>query len=225
MNRRRKLVIALGALALGSPLGVHAQTKVWRLGYLDVGSRQSMVEQRNYDALIDGLRARGYIEGKNYVLEARFADGNMSRLDELAAELVRQKVDVMLSRGTQASHAAKRATSTIPIVLVSSTDPVGDKLVEKLARPGGNVTGMSIGNDETVQKLIELMMVAVPKMNRIAVLANPTNTAASALLVRVQAAAKKSGKQIVPVSARSTEEIERGFATMQHERVGGLVTT
>ena len=223
MNNRRKLVIALGASALAFPLTPRAQTKIWRLGYLDYGSRQSLVEAGRYAALMDGLRERGYVEGKNFVLEARFADGHADRMDGLAAELVRQKVDLILSTGTPASRAAQRATTTIPIVVTVTTDPVGDGLAASLARPGGNITGMSSGAEDTVLKLLELLLVAVPKLTRIAVIANSENSTHSQQQSRLQAAAKQAGKQVVPVRVRTSEEIERGFATMNREHVDAVI--
>ena len=223
MNNRRKLVIALGASALAFPLTPRAQTKIWRLGYLDYGSRQSLVEAGRYAALMDGLRERGYAEGKNFVLEARFADGHADRMDGLAAELVRQKVDLILSTGTPASRAAQRATTTIPIVVTVTTDPVGDGLAASLARPGGNITGMSSGAEDTVLKLLELLLVAVPKLTRIAVIANSENSTHSQQQSRLQAAAKQAGKQVVPVRVRTSEEIERGFATMNREHVDAVI--
>ena len=152
MNNRRKLIVALGAAALASPLTPLAQpTKVWRLGYLDFGSRQSNVDAGRYAALIEGLRERGYVEGRNLVLEIRHADGKTDRLDEFAADLVRQKVDLILSTGSSATQAAQRATAIIPIVVTAITDPVRVGIAASMARPGGNITGMSSGIEDTVQ--------------------------------------------------------------------------
>ena len=223
MNHRRKLLMALGAAALTLPLTPRAQTKIWRLGYLDYGSRQSLVDAGRYAALMDGLRERGYVEGKNFVLEARYADGNADRMDGLAAELVRQKVDLILSTGTVASHAARRATATIPIVITITTDPVGEGFAASLARPGGNITGMTSGAEDTVLKLIELMTVAVPKLKRIAVVTNPASSSLAPQLLRLQAAAKRAGKTVLPVNVRAPEEIERGFATMTREHVDAVI--
>jgi putative ABC transport system substrate-binding protein len=220
VNNRRKLVIALGASALSSPFTLHAQpqTKVWRIGYLDLGSRQSMVDAGRYAALIEGLREHGYVEGKNLVLEARYADGKADRLDGLAAELVRQKVDLVISTGTPTSRAAQRAMATIPIVVTVTDDPVMDGFAASLARPGANMTGMTSGNADTVQKLVELSLVAVPKLKRIAVLTNPATSVHAPRLLSIQTAAKKTGRQVLPVSARTSEEIERGFVTIARER-------
>jgi putative ABC transport system substrate-binding protein len=172
---------------------------------------------------MQGLRERGYVEGKNLVLEAHYVDGNADRLDGLAAELVRQKADLILTLGSIASRAAQRATATIPIVVIATNDPVGDGFATSLARPGSNLTGMSAGNDDTVQKLIELLIVAVPKLKRIAVLANPASSGHAPLLLRLEAAAPQTGQQILPMSVRTPDEIEHGFATMARERADAVI--
>ena len=225
MNTRRKLIVALGASTLLPPLRAFAQQqgKLWRIGYLENGSRQSLVDAGRYAALMQGLREYGYVEGKNIILDARFADGDADRLDGFAAELVRQKVDLILSTGSTASQAAQRATATIPIVATVTNDPVGEGFATSLARPGGNVTGMSSGNDDTVQKLLELLLLAVPKLKRIAVLTNPANVSHPPLLLRIQAAARRTGKQVLSMSVSTPIEIERGFATMARERIDAVI--
>jgi putative ABC transport system substrate-binding protein len=225
MSTRRRLVFAFGASALVSPLSSFAQpaNKVWRLGYLDLGSRVSVVEAGRHSALMDGLRERGYVEGKNLVLEGRYADGNADRMDGLAAELVRQNVDLIVSTGAPASHAAKRATATIPIVVTLTTDPVGEGFAASLARPGGNITGMTTGNDDTAQKLVELLLVAAPKLKRFAVISNTSVSTHPPLVQRVQAAAKQAGKQVVSIGVRTPQDIERGFATIARERADAVI--
>jgi len=225
MNRRRKLVVAFGAGALMAPFASFAQQpgKVWRIGYIDFGSRQSTLDSGRHGALIEGLRELGYVEGRNFVLEAHYADGDMDRVDGFAAELVRQKVDLILTLGSAASRAAQRATATIPIVVISSPDPVREGFAASLARPGGNLTGMSNGADDTVQKLVELLIAAAPKLNRVAVLINPANGAHASLLSGVQAAARKTGKLVLPVSVRAPDEIQSRFATMARERADALI--
>lgn len=224
MNNRRKLLLALAASPLASPLSSLAQpAKVWRIGYLDSGSRLSTMDSGRYRALIEGLRERGYTEGKNIILEVRYADSKMDRLDALAAELVQQKVDLIVSTGTAASKAAQRATATIPIVVTVTVDPVADGLAASLARPGGNMTGMSLGNEDTVQKLVELLMLAVPKLKRFTVLTNPANPGHPQLLLRVQDAARQAGKQVSPIGVRTLDEIERGFSTMMREHTDGVI--
>ncbi len=225
MNRRRKLLVALVASALVAPRRALAQPqgKVWRIGYLDFGTRQSLVDSGRYAALMEGLRGQGYVEGRNFVLEARYADGNADRLHEFAQELVRQKVDLILSTGTPASHAAQRATATIPIVVTVTNDPVSDGFAASLARPGGNMTGMASSIADTVQKLVEFLMVAVPKLKRIAVLTNAANSSHPPMLLSVQAAAHQTGKQFLPMSVRTPDEIERRFATMAGERIDSVI--
>ena len=225
MNNRRRLIVALGASALAEPFSSLAQQagKVWRIGYIDAGSRQSLVNSGRYAALIDGLREQGYLEGKNFVLEARYADGNANRLQGFAQELVRQKVDLILALGAVETPAAQQATRTIPIVVLNMTDPVGNGFAASLARPGGNITGMSSGADETVQKLVELLIVAVPKLKRIAVMSNPANIVNGPLISRVQTAGKQTDKLVMPLSVRTPEEIERGFTTMARERMDAVI--
>jgi putative ABC transport system substrate-binding protein len=225
MNSRRRLLVALGAGALTLRLRALAQTqgKVWRVGYLDLGSRQLLVDSGRYAALMEGLGGHGYVEGRNLVIEARFADGNTDRLDGFAAELVRQQVDLILTQGTPASHAAKRATAAIPIVVTQATDPVGEGFAASLARPGANLTGMTSGIDDTAQKLVELLMAAVPTLKRIAVLSNPANVAHRSMLSNLQLAAQQTGKQLLPLSVRTPAEIEPSFATMARERIDGVI--
>lgn len=225
MNSRRKLFVALGAGMLAVPFGAFAQQqgKVWRIGYIDFGSRRSLVDSGRYANLIEGLRERGYVEGRNLVLEARFAEGNADRLNPLAAEMVQKKIDLILSQGTPASHAAKLATTTIPIVVVATTDPVGDGFAKSLARPGGNITGMSSSAEDTVQKLVELLSAAVPGLTRIAVANNPGSSAHTGLVLRVQDAVRRTGKQVLPMGVRTREEIERGFETVMRARAEAMI--
>jgi putative ABC transport system substrate-binding protein len=225
MNNRRKLVIALGAGALAAPFGCLAQQqgKVWRIGYLDFGSRQSVVNSGWRGALIEGLRELGYVEGKNLVLQERYAEGNSDRLNGFAAELVEQKVDLIIIYGATAARFGKRVTATIPIVITAIADPVGNGFAASLARPGGNITGMTGGAEDTNQKMVELLSVANPKLKRIAVLTNPLNDSHASLLLSVQAAARKTGKQALPKNVRTLDEIERGFATMTREHTDGVI--
>jgi putative tryptophan/tyrosine transport system substrate-binding protein len=224
MNTRRKIIFALGAGVL-APLAAFAQpqTKVWRIGYLDLGSRQSLVDTGRYAALIQGLRDLGYVEGKNFVLEARYADGKADVLDGIAAELVRQNVDLIVSTGTPACKAAQRATTTIPIVVTVTGDPVIDGLAASLARPGGNITGMSSGIDDTVKKLVELLSIAVPKMKRVAAITNSANVTHTSMLSSIQAAARQTGMQVMSVSVHTPDEIERGFEAMVRQRIDAVV--
>ena len=225
MIARRKLLVALCAGVIGTPLRAFAQPqgKIWRVGYIDFGTRQSTLESGRYAALMQGLRESGYVDGRNLVIEARYAEGRLDRVDGFAVELVRQKVDLILTLGSAASRAAQRATSTIPIVVISSPDPVREGFAASLARPGGNLTGMSNGADDTVEKLLELLLAAAPKLNRVAVLTNPANGAHESLLAGVQSAARKTGKKHLPMSVRTPEEIDKRFASMARERADGVI--
>ena len=197
--------------------------KVWRIAYLDYGSRQSMVDAGRMTALMQGLAGFGYVEGRNFVFDARYADGQVERLDTFAAELVARKPDLILVTGAVAAQAAKRATALIPIVVTVNADPVAEGLAATLARPGGNVTGLSSGGAETVQKLVELLIVAVPKIKRVAVLTNPANVRSADDVVQLLAALRTKNREALPVRARTSQEIEQAFAPMVRERAEGVV--
>ena len=224
MTTRRKLLVVLGA-ALAAPLASFAQQpgKIWRIGFLAPRSRPTSAEPDVYSAFPQGMRQLGYIEGKNFVIEWRFADGKFERLPGLAAELVQMKVDVIVAAGTVATQVAQRATTTIPIVIAASLDPVGSGFVKSLTRPGGNITGLSLATSDFSPKHLELLMTVAPKLSRVAVLVNPDNSAHPALLKSVQAAAQKLGVQVLPVSARTPEDIERGFSMMKRERAEAVI--
>ncbi len=145
-----------------------APAKIFRIGYLAPASLSALVVRT--EAFRQGLRELGYVEGKNIVIEWRYAEGKLDRLPELAAELVRLKVDVIVTAGPTATRAAKEATSTIPIVMAQDTDPVGNGFVASLARPGGNITGLSSLAPEISGKQLELLKEIVPKLSRVAVL-------------------------------------------------------
>ena len=225
MNNRRKLGLGLGVSIVSPRFSAFAQTqyKTWRIGYLDGGSLRFMEEAGRHTALMQGLRERGYVNGKNVELLMRFAEGKAERLDALAAELVRQKVDLILTLGTPAARASQKAISTTPIIVVTMADPVRSGIAASLARPGGFITGMSDGLVDTVKKLVEVMKGSVDKLKRIAVLTNPANFGHPQLVLQVQVAALQVGIQVVEVSARTPTEIEHAFLTMTRERAEGLI--
>jgi len=222
---RRQFVLTIGAGALTTHFAALAQQagKVWRIGYLDYGSHPSMLEAGRMTSLMQGLASLGYVEGRNFVLDARYAEGQVEQADALAVQLVAQKPDLILATGTPTSLAAKRATSTIPIVVLATADPVADGLAATLARPGGNVTGMSTGAGETVQKLVELLLVAAPKIKRVGVLINPANSRSANDLTQVLNALRKTNREALPVRARTANEIERAFDAMVRGRAEGVV--
>src|SRR5205823_3169022 len=221
---RRKLLVALSAGALAAPLACFAQqqrSKVARIGLLEASSASSSANLR--EALIRGLRELGYMEGKTMIIEERWAEGNYERLPGLAAELVQMKVDVIVAGSTPAIQAAQRATSTIPIVMVRVGDPVGSGFVASLARPGGNITGLSNISVDASSKYLELLRAAVPRLSRVTVLVNPANPIHSDFLKRVQATEKTNSVTISPVEASTASQIETAFGAMTRERAGALI--
>ncbi len=223
MNNRRKLMVALGAGALAAPFASFAQApaKVWRIGYLSPQSRLNPPYDR---AFLQGMGEHGYVEGKNLIIEWRFSDGEYERLPALAAELVRLKVDVIVASPSPAIRAAQKATSTIPIVFPTTGDPVGSGFVASLARPGGNITGLSNVNLDVSAKLLELLRTMAPRLSRVVVLGNPGSSTHSAILKSIQAATLKIvGVQVFSVEARTLEEIERGFVMMKQKRADGVI--
>ena len=225
MNSRRKLLVVLGAGALAVPLSSFAQQqgKVWRVGFLSARRRPVSLDTDYFGAFPRGMRDLGYVEGKNLVIEWRFADGKFEHLPGLATEVVRLKVDVIVAAGPPAIIAAQKATTTIPIVIVTSIDPVDAGLVKSLARPGGNITGISNLSGEVSPKHLELVRTMVPKLSRVAVLVNPANSGHATMLKNVQAAAQKANVEVLPVEARTLQEIETAFLVMTKENAGAII--
>jgi putative ABC transport system substrate-binding protein len=216
MNNRRKLLIVLGTGALAAPFGTFAQQqgKVWRVGFLAMRSPTASNPVDTYGAFVQGMRELGYVEGKNLIIEWRLAEGKVERLPTLAAELVQLKVDVIVAAGVQPTSAAQKATTTIPIVMGNSIDPVGSGFVTSLVRPGGNITGLSNLIGDLSPKHFEMLRSMVPKLSRVAILVNPTNSGHETILKTVQTAAQKSSVKILSVQARNPQEIESAFSTM-----------
>jgi putative ABC transport system substrate-binding protein len=182
---RRAFVVGTGAVLLAVPLAAQAQQaeKVSRIGFLFYGAPGPSPE---LDAFRQGLRDLGYIEGQNITIEYRFANGQVGRLPELAAEMVRLKLDVIVTPGTPASMAAKKATSTIPIVFAGVADAIGAGLVATFARPGENITGLTSISAELGGKRLELLKVVAPKASRVAVLYNPADRSNVLVLKELQ---------------------------------------
>ena len=225
MDNRRKLVLGLGAGALVAPLRSFAQQqgKVWHVGFLYLGSRQSAMDTGRYSEFVQGMSEIGYVEGKNLVIEPRFADGNSELVSGFATQLVQLKLDAIVATGTSAYRALQKSTSSIPIVITVSADPVGEGFAASLARPGGNLTGLSSGNADIYPKHIELLKAAVPRLARIAVLVNPANTGHVSRLRILEIAAQKAGVTIIAAEGRTSDEIERSLSTMPRERAKALI--
>jgi putative ABC transport system substrate-binding protein len=181
------------------------------------------MRQRWLEAFRQGLRELGYVEGQNIAIESRWTEGKDDRLPGLAADLVRSKVDVIVAETGAATRAAQQATRTIPIVMSTVNDPVGSGLVASLARPGGNVTGLTIMSPDLVGKQLELLKEVVPKVSRVALLRHPDNPASAAQLREAQAAAQALGVRLQTLEARSPQEIDGAFAAMTRERAGALL--
>ena len=194
--------------------------RVLRIGYL--GGTDPRTTPAPVKAFSDGLREQGYIEGRNILIDYRWAQG-VTQLGEQAAELTRLPVDVIVAWGTPAVAAAKRATTTIPIVMVSIADPVASGFVETLARPHGNITGTSTISPDTMPKLVELLTQAVPGIHRIAVLGNPDNPASALQFKQIEAAARSRNLSLQSLEARAPADFEGALASVRKEGVVGLV--
>jgi putative tryptophan/tyrosine transport system substrate-binding protein len=219
VERRGFIVGSLGLLA--APLADQAQAagKIPRVGFLFYGSPGPT---REVDAFRQGLRELGYVDGQNITVEYRFASGQVERLPELATDLVRLKLDVIVTPGTPASMAAKRATSTIPIVFAGVADAVGAGLVASLARPSGNVTGLTSVSAELGGKRLELLKQMAAKASRVAVLYNPADRSNVLVLKELQDAAPVLGLTLQPLAVQGPTEFEAAFVAMTRERAHAL---
>lgn len=215
------LVIILGILL--APLAGRAQQagKVPIIGVLE--STPPALSQPIREAFRQGLEQHGWVDGRNVIIEYRSADGRSERFPELAAELVRLNVSVIVVAGEPMIMAARQATATIPIVMAAVGDPVGRGCVASLARPGGNITGVSNMAVEMTGKWLELLKEAVPKAMKVASLRNPTNPTHAVMWRQTQEAARTLGVQAQPAEAKTVEEIDVAFAAMAKERPGALI--
>ena len=216
------VVLLLLAASLGTAAAQPAG-KVPRVGYLLAGSHSDPQRQRLLEAFRQGLRELGYVEGQNIAIESRWAEGQYDRYPALAADLVRSKVDVIVAQSGAATRAAQQATRTIPIVMSLSNDAVGSGLVASLARPGGNVTGLTIMAPDLAGKQFQLLKEVVPKVSRVALLTNPANPASAPFLREAEVAARALGVRLQTLEARDPQEIDSAFAAMTRERAGALL--
>src|SRR3982751_2420500 len=227
MDRRAPVGALVGALLtslLATPSSVDAQSTehARRIGFLASGS--SAVASPIVGAFRDGLRDLGWVEGRNVMIEFRFAEGRFDRLPDLAAELVRLKMDLIVAVPTPAALAAKNATGTIPIVMISVTDPQGIGLVASLARPGGNVTGGSFSvGIEIVGKQLQLLKEVFPRASSVAILLNPANTGHAQILNKMKADAKSLGLSLHLLEAHAPDEFDKVFAVMAKDHVDALL--
>ena len=221
IDLRRRLLCALGASAIAAPFASLAQqTKLPRIGFLGFAPASAWTSQ--VEALQAGLRDLGDVEGRNFVMEFRWA-ARVDQLPELAAELVRMNVDVIFAPASTQVEPARQATRTIPIVFAQHADPVGIGHVASLARPGGNITGVSMVLTELAAKGLELLNQVVPRVTRIGVLWNPTTPTHRFVVKAIEATGRKLGVQLVMVPVQIVEDFEMAFSTMTRERVGGFL--
>jgi putative tryptophan/tyrosine transport system substrate-binding protein len=210
---RRKFLATLGGAAAW-PLAARAQQtgKIWRIGYI------VHEHLKHFDALFEQLRQLGYVEGQNIIVERRYAQGRAERFEEFAAEMVRLKADVIIVNTTPAAIAARKVTTTIPIVIPTAIDPVGAGLITSLAHPGGNITGSTILSAELSAKRLELLKEVIPGLSRMAVLWNAANPANALAWRQTQDAARALGVTLQPHAVQGPKDFEVAFALMAEER-------
>jgi putative ABC transport system substrate-binding protein len=223
MNRR-SFVGTLGLGLLAVPLGAQAQQvgKVVRIGLLSYAASDPASTAR-WNAFRERLRELGYVEGQNVVFEARWGDGQVSRLRALATELIDAKVDVLVTATSEAALAAKQATSSIPVVTATGADPVALGLVASLSRPGGNVTGVFSMSNELAGKRLELLKQLIPRTSRVAFLRDPDNRASALNLRNAESAAKSLGVVVQGFSVRGHKELDAAFAAMKRARIDAII--
>ncbi|HKC10346.1 MAG TPA: ABC transporter substrate-binding protein [Methylomirabilota bacterium] len=224
MIERRTFLGMIASALLAAPRAVGAQQggKVPRVGFVEAGA---VAVNRHYlDAFRQGLRDLGYVEGQSIVVEDRWADGRSERFPELLDELVRRRVDVIVQASTPGAVAAKKATSTVPVVFWGVTDPVGLGLVASLAHPAGNMTGLVLGAEEGFAgKWLEILKDAVPTLSRVGVLSNPEARGLEPRVSELATAAPRLGVVLQRFPARSADELKAAFAAMGKARIGGLI--
>lgn len=221
-GRRRTFLLAAGAF-LTAPLAARAQPagRMHRIGYL----RRTAPERAHFEAFRQGLQELGYSENRNIIIEQRYAHGAAERLPGLAAELIRMNPDVIVVDGTPTASVAKAATTTIPIVFVLGVDPVAHGLVASLARPGGNLTGLTMAvGYELAGKRLELLKETVPNLSRLAILGNPTSSVTGSFLRDAERAARALGLDFQAFEARSPEDVASAYAAMTRWRASALTT-
>ncbi len=229
VNQRRLTLFALGASALENALPAIAQTqskapdKLWRIGFLAPRKQPASMEADFIGGFPQGMRERGYVEGKNLTIEWRFADGDLTRLPKLAEELVQLKVDVLIGAGPQAIGALKQATTAIPIVMGVPGDPVSQGFVASLARPGGNITGATINAGEINAKRLQMLREISPRVSRVAVLMNPDNRGHVAALATIQKAGQQVKVKTFAAEANTSGDIEAAFTFMKREKAGAVI--
>ena len=225
MHRRFALAATLALALLACLSAVEAQQagKVTRVGFLYFGSREPGPGAARYAAFLEGLRELGYVEGKDIVVEPRFAESNPERLPALVDELLRLKVDAIVATGSPVYRVLQRTTTTLPVVVTVTADPILEGLATSLARPGGNFTGLTDTAADLSPKQLELLRSVLPRLARVGVLLNPDNVSHPAQLTRLAFASQKMGLRLVLAEAGIVSQIEPGFALLARERAQAVV--
>jgi putative ABC transport system substrate-binding protein len=215
---------AIGAGAFALPRPLLAEAKPHRVGFFYNASRESAIETGRYPAFLQGMRELGYVEGRDFVIEARFVPvSDPARMAEAAGELVRSNVEVIVSSGSVAGLALKRATSTVPVVIALTIDMVREGFAASLARPGGNFTGLGAFLSQIFPKHIEMLRLVVPKLARVACLSDAASPYHSELRKMVEAAARQSDIEVFNAAGDSLQTIERGISNAANRRAQGLI--
>jgi putative tryptophan/tyrosine transport system substrate-binding protein len=219
MMRRREFVSLLGGAAAAWPLGARAQqpAKVWRIGIVVEGMRSAA-----YDGFLQGMDELGYVAGKDYIIDWRFADGRYLRILDLVGDFAKLNIDLIFLGSPAMVYPVRQATRTIPVVMGYSVDPVGNGFVSNLSHPGGNITGLASFGEDTSAKQLELLAAVAPKLSRVGLLQNPENSSYASILESTQAAAQVAGLDLVAVDARVPQDIDAAFQALIRERVGAL---
>jgi putative tryptophan/tyrosine transport system substrate-binding protein len=220
MERRRFAWFVVAALAAPPLVGAQSGKKLWRVAYL--GALSPEASNAWFPAFRDGMRDLGYVEGRNLVIDQRLSHGDYRALPALAAELAALKPDLFLTYGAEAAQAADKAGRTIPVVFANIQDPVASGVIASLARPGGNITGLSDAHAASVTKRLELLKEALPATTRVAVLWRPGNDSHSLQLKDLQAAAPTLGLAVLPLPVRNLAEIENAFVKLKAERASAV---
>jgi putative ABC transport system substrate-binding protein len=219
MIARRDFISLLGGAAAAWPLSARAQqpAKIWRIGIVVEGMRSPA-----YDGFLQGMDELGYVAGKNYMIEWRFADARYLRILELVGAFAKLNIDVIFLGSPAMVYPVRQATRTIPIVMGYSVDPVGNGFVANLAHPGGNITGLASAGEDPSARQLELLAAVAPNLARIGLLQNPESSNYSSILKSTQAAAQKAGVDVVPVDARVPQDIDAAFEVLVRERAGAI---
>jgi putative ABC transport system substrate-binding protein len=229
--RRREFILALGGAAVAPtilwPFAARAQqpNRIRRIGILMYGAENDPESKRRLTVFLQALRDRGWSDGENLAVEIRYAKGELDKLTNLATDLVQARVDVILTSGTEPVQAVKKVAGTIPIVMATIGDPVGIGIVASLARPGGNVTGLSLLATDLSAKRVELIKDALPRLMHLAVLWNPNNASVVLKFREIETASKSIGVQVSSLEVRQSSDLERGFEEITRAGAEALFTT